>query len=156
MRRHWCGRRRSRRQICASSGSGICTIFWHRSRCHQRAPELAGRRGVKAARLQKAKVSIANNCWRQDLSVATVAQELGVTPRYLQRLFEADGKTFSSFVIEQRVKRAHRMLREPGYAERTVSSIAYDVGFGDLSYFNRCFRRTYGATPSDVRSGEMS
>jgi AraC-like DNA-binding protein len=48
------------------------------------------------------------------------------------------------------------MLREPGYAERTVSSIAYDVGFGDLSYFNRCFRRTYGATPSDVRSGEMS
>ncbi len=82
--------------------------------------ELAGRRGVKAARLQKAKVSIANNCWRQDLSVASVAQELGVTPRYLQRLFEADGKTFSSFLIEQRVKRAHRMLREPGYAERTV------------------------------------
>jgi AraC-like DNA-binding protein len=36
-----------------------------------------------------------------------------------------------------------------------VSSIAYDVGFGDLSYFNRCFRRTYNATPSDVRSGEM-
>ncbi len=115
--------------------------------------ELAGRRGIKAARLQKAKVSIANNCWRQDLSVATVAQELGVTPRYLQRLFEADGKTFSSFLIEQRVKRAHRMLREPGHAERTVSSIAYDVGFGDLSYFNRCFRRTYNATPSDVRSG---
>nr|AWM06980.1 AraC family transcriptional regulator [Bradyrhizobium symbiodeficiens]QDF37333.1 helix-turn-helix domain-containing protein [Bradyrhizobium symbiodeficiens] len=117
--------------------------------------ELAGRRGVKAARLQKAKVSIANNCWRQDLSVASVAQELGVTPRYLQRLFEADGKTFSSFLIEQRVKRAHRMLREPGHAGRTVSSIAYDVGFGDLSYFNRCFRRTYNATPSDVRSGEM-
>lgn len=117
--------------------------------------ELAGRRGVKAARLQKAKVSIANNCWRQDLSVASVAQELGVTPRYLQRLFEADGKTFSSFLIEQRVKRAHRMLREPGYAERTVSSIAYDVGFGDLSYFNRCFRRTYNATPSDIRSGGM-
>ncbi|WP_208764461.1 helix-turn-helix transcriptional regulator [Bradyrhizobium guangxiense] len=115
--------------------------------------ELAGRRGIKAARLQKAKVAIANNCWRQDLSVATVAHELGVTPRYLQRLFEADGKTFSSFLIEQRVKRAHRMLREPGHAERTVSSIAYDVGFGDLSYFNRCFRRTYNATPSDVRSG---
>ena len=113
----------------------------------------AGRRGVRAARLRKAKFVIANDCWRQDLSVVSVAQTLGVTPRYLQRLFEADGKTFSSFLIEQRVKRAHRMLREPEFVERPVSSIAYDVGFGDLSYFNRCFRRAYGATPSDVRSG---
>ncbi len=117
------------------------------------ALDIAGRRGVKAARLRKAKFLIANNCWRQDLSVATVAQELGVTPRYLQRLFEADGKTFSSFLIVQRLKRAHRMLRDPEFVERPVSSIAYDVGFGDLSYFNRCFRRAYGATPSDVRSG---
>jgi AraC-like DNA-binding protein len=115
--------------------------------------ESAGRRGAKAARLHKAKFLIVNNCWRQDLSVASVAQELGVTPRYLQRLFEADGKTFSSFLVEQRLKRAHRMLREPEFVERPVSSIAYDVGFGDLSYFNRCFRRAYGATPSDVRSG---
>lgn len=115
--------------------------------------ESAGRHGAKAARLRKAKFLIVNNCWRQDLSVAGVAQELGVTPRYLQRLFEADGKTFSSFLIEQRLKRAHRMLREPEFAERPVSSIAYDVGFGDLSYFNRSFRRAYGATPSAVRSG---
>jgi AraC-like DNA-binding protein len=115
--------------------------------------ESAGRRGAKAARLRKAKFLIVNNCGQQDLSVTSVAQELGVTPRYLQRLFEADGKTFSSFLIEQRLKRAHRMLREPEFAERPVSSIAYDVGFGDLSYFNRSFRRAYGATPSDVRSG---
>ena len=117
------------------------------------ALEIAGRRGIRAARLRKAKFLIANNCGRQDLSVTSVAQGLGVTPRYLQRLFEADGKTFSSFLIEQRLKRAHRMLREPEFAERPVSSIAYDVGFGDLSYFNRCFRRAFGATPSDVRSG---
>lgn len=117
------------------------------------ARESAGQRGGKVARLRKAKFLIVNNCARQDLSVAGVAQELGVTPRYLQRLFEADGKTFSSFLIEQRLKRAHRMLREPEFAERPVSSIAYDVGFGDLSYFNRCFRRAYNATPSDVRSG---
>ncbi len=115
--------------------------------------ELAGRRGVRAARLRKVKSYIVNHCWQQDLSVATVAQEFGVTTRYLQRLFEADGKTFSSFLTEQRLKRAHRMLREPDFAGRPVSSIAYDVGFGDLSYFNRCFRRAYGATPSGIRSG---
>jgi len=40
------------------------------------------------------------------------------------------------------------MLSEPQFSERPVSAIAYDVGFGDLSYFNRCFRRAYGVTPS--------
>ena len=33
-----------------------------------------------------------------------------------------------------------------------VSSIAYDVGFGDLSYFNRTFRRRFDVTPSQVRA----
>jgi AraC-like DNA-binding protein len=37
--------------------------------------------------------------------------------------------------------------------DRSIIGIAFDVGFGNLSYFNRLFRRTYGATPSDVRAG---
>jgi AraC-like DNA-binding protein len=120
------------------------------------ACEIAERRSALVVRLRQAKLFIASNCRRQDLSVATVAKQLGVTPRYLQRIFESDGKTFSSFLVEQRLKHAHRMLRGREFAERPVSSIAYDVGFGDLSYFNRCFRRAYGATPSDVRSGEAA
>ncbi|MET3310412.1 hypothetical protein ABIF41_002253 [Bradyrhizobium japonicum] len=44
------------------------------------ARESTGRRGIKAARLQKAKFLIVNNCWQQDISVANVAQELGVNP----------------------------------------------------------------------------
>jgi AraC-like DNA-binding protein len=47
------------------------------------------------------------------------------------------------------------MLYEPQTAESRVSTIAYDVGFGDLSYFNRCFRRAYGATPMDIREAAM-
>lgn len=113
--------------------------------------ELANGRGVKAARLREAKAYIASNSSRKDISIASAATHLGVTPRYLQRLFEADGSTFSSFLLGHRLKRAHRLLCEPQFAELAVSSIAYDVGFGDLSYFNRCFRRIYGVTPSDVR-----
>jgi AraC-like DNA-binding protein len=33
----------------------------------------------------------------------------------------------------------------------TISTIAFNCGFGDLSYFNRCFRHRFGATPSEVR-----
>jgi len=37
-----------------------------------------------------------------------------------------------------------------------VSAIAYQVGFGDLSYFNRCFRQRYGVTSRRARSGKTS
>ncbi|MEN3383321.1 MAG: hypothetical protein V7608_3365, partial [Hyphomicrobiales bacterium] len=40
----------------------------------------------------------------------------------------------------------------PRYAGQKISAIAFDAGFGDLSYFNRAFRRRYGAAPSEVRA----
>ena len=78
--------------------------------------------------------------------------QLGLTPRNLQRLFESEGTTFSEFLLSQRLNRAHRMLTEPRLAQNPVGSVAYDAGFGDLSYFNRSFKRRYGMTPRDVRN----
>jgi AraC-like DNA-binding protein len=118
------------------------------------AADMAKARGIQAARLREAKIHIVNNCCRQDISVGAVAEHLGVTRRYLQRLFEGDGNTFSSFLLDERLKLAHRMLGEARFADRAIGSIAYDVGFGDLSYFNRCFRKMYGITPSGVRNGD--
>jgi AraC-like DNA-binding protein len=109
-------------------------------------------RGGRAARLQAAKIWIANNSRQPDLSVGAVAQQLGMTPRYLQRLFEADDSTFSTFLLGLRLAHAHHLLSAPQLADRPVSLIAYEVGFGDLSYFNRCFRRLYGVTPRDIRA----
>jgi AraC-like DNA-binding protein len=45
----------------------------------------------------------------------------------------------------------HRVLCDTHHVERPISAIALACGFGDLSYFNRVFRRHYGATPSDIR-----
>lgn len=108
-------------------------------------------RGVRAARLIAAKTYIMQQSGRRDLSVGAVAAELGVSPRYLQMLFEVDGTTFSAFLLNRRLVHAHRMLCAPRSRGRPVSSIAYDVGFGDLSYFNRSFRNLYGLAPRDVR-----
>jgi AraC-like DNA-binding protein len=90
-----------------------------------------------------------------DLSVAEVAQRQRVTPRYVHKLFETEGLTFSSFVLGQRLARAHRTLSDPRFADRTIGSVAFDVGFGDLSYFNRTFRRHYGATPGEIRQSAL-
>lgn len=74
------------------------------------------------------------------------------SPRHLHRLFENEGVTFSEFVIKERLTRAHRMLVDPRFVAQPISMVALTVGFGDLSYFNRCFRRQYGMTPSDARA----
>jgi AraC-like DNA-binding protein len=113
--------------------------------------ETARTRGLRAARLKMARGFITEHSHRRNLSVGSVAAHLNVTSRYVQRMFEADGTTFSEFLLGRRLVQAHRLLCEPGSTHRTISSIAYDVGFGDLSYFNRRFLRLYGLTPRDVR-----
>ena len=78
-----------------------------------------------------------------------------MTPRHVHKLFEKEGLTFSSFVLGQRLSRAHRLLSNPHLADRNISSVAFDVGFGDLSYFNRTFRRRYGVTPTEIRQSAI-
>src|SRR5262249_24426490 len=87
-----------------------------------------------------------------DLTLTAVAARHRVTPRYIHKLFEGDGTTFTRFVLVQRLDLACRMLRTPRPSARTVSPIAFDVGFRHPSNFNRTFRRGYGAAPSDIRN----
>jgi AraC-like DNA-binding protein len=108
-------------------------------------------RGVRAARLAALKADIGRHLTDGSLSAAALAARHGITPRYLHKLFEDDAMTYSQYVLEQRLALACRRLRDPRLAGRTVSSIAHDAGFGDLSYFNRTFRRRYGVTPSSAR-----
>jgi AraC-like DNA-binding protein len=116
------------------------------------ASEISSNRGLRAARLREIKSNIAATPWLQGLSVDEIAFRQGVTPRYVQMLFEHEGTTFTEFVRQARLDRAHRMLVDPRMADRSISAIAFDAGFGDLSYFNREFRRRFGQTPSDVRA----
>jgi AraC-like DNA-binding protein len=116
------------------------------------AAEIARGRGLRAARLRAIKADIVRNLRDGDVSVNALAVRHRMTARYIQRLFESEGTTLSRFVLGQRLARVHRMLADPRQAHRPISTIAYDAGFGDLSAFNREFRRHYGATPSDVRA----
>jgi AraC-like DNA-binding protein len=116
---------------------------------------IAEGRGIAAARLRAIMTDIRAHLGDGDLSVAEVAGRQRVTPRYVHKLFENEGLTFSSFVLGQRLSRAHRILSDPQLAHRNISSVAFDVGFGDLSYFNRAFRRHYAATPTEIRQSAM-
>jgi AraC-like DNA-binding protein len=116
------------------------------------AAEIATGRGLRAARLHAIKTDIRASLGEQGLSLTAVAVRHGVTTRHVQSLFAGEGSTFSQFLLSERLARVHQMLRSPLHMARSTSAIAYDAGFGDLSHFNRDFRRRYGATPSDVRA----
>jgi AraC-like DNA-binding protein len=108
--------------------------------------------GLRAARLHAIKLDIADSLGQPGLSVATLAARHGCTPRSVQRLFETDGTTFTEYVLSQRLAKAHRILLDPRRAADKISAVAYDCGFGDVSYFNRMFRRQFGAVPSAIRA----
>jgi AraC-like DNA-binding protein len=116
------------------------------------AMEMANGRGMNAARLSAMKNDIAKNLDQPDLSVGALAHRHSCTPRFVQRLFETEGTTFTEYVLEQRLARAYRRLTDPRREGEKISAVAWDSGFGDVSYFNRAFRRRYGVAPSDVRA----
>jgi AraC-like DNA-binding protein len=47
------------------------------------------------------------------------------------------------------------MLTDPHHLHLAIIDIAFAVGFGDVSHFNRTFRRRFGETPSGVRAGSI-
>jgi AraC-like DNA-binding protein len=51
----------------------------------------------------------------------------------------------------ERLARAYYLLTNPLHSRRLISKIAFELGFNNLSYFNRTFRRRYNATPSEIR-----
>lgn len=111
--------------------------------------QIANQRGVRAARREAIKAELTREpATRLD----ELAAQQGVTPRYIQMLFEEAGTTFSSFVLELRLEAARHMLLSPRYAAWSVTAIALEAGFGDVSYFNRRFKRRFSMTPSDVRA----
>jgi AraC-like DNA-binding protein len=115
------------------------------------AAALAEGRGVRAARLRAIKDDIEAHLANGDLTPGAVAKRQRISESYIRKLFEGEGTSFSEFVLVRRLERAHRMLTEPRWLYRSIASIAFDAGFGDLSYFNRTFKRRYGFTPSDIR-----
>ena len=111
--------------------------------------QIANQRGVRAARREAIKADLIRN---PGLSLDRLAAQQGISPRYVQMLFEGVGTTFSEFALEQRLGAARSMLTSPRYEAWSVIAIALEAGFGDVSHFNRRFKRRFLMTPTDVRA----
>jgi len=79
------------------------------------------------------------------VDLETTARQAGLSPFHFLRMFGAIlGVTPHQYLVRSRLRRAARLLAEQ---ERSVSDIALDVGFGDLSNFVRTFHRAAGVSP---------
>jgi AraC-like DNA-binding protein len=106
---------------------------------------------VVAARHSAALDHIVGHFQDPELSLEVVARCQGISPRYLQHLMTSSGTSFTERVNELRLQRAFALLIEPHGVEQRISDIALEVGFSDISHFNRLFRTRFGVSPRGVR-----
>ena len=118
------------------------------------AAAIAQMRGLRTARLRQVIAEIASGFSDPAFSPGTVARKLGVTPRYLQKLLHETGASFGERVLELRLQSARGMLANRQNDHLKVSDIAGRSGFNDISHFNHCFRRRFGASPTEYRRGQ--
>lgn len=87
------------------------------------------------------------------IDLADVSQHVGMSQYHFCKVFkQATGLTFKQYLTRRRVEWAKCRLRKP---DARVTEVAYDVGFGSLSQFNRSFQQVLGASPTEWRAREM-
>ncbi|GAD64481.1 MULTISPECIES: response regulator transcription factor [Pseudomonadaceae] len=87
--------------------------------------------------------------YREGIDQKDLAQRCGMTPFRFSRLFkEVYGLGFMEYVLRKRMDLAKELL---GNSQMPVTSIGYEAGFKDPSYFARAFKQALGCTPSEYR-----
>jgi AraC-like DNA-binding protein len=115
------------------------------------AAELARERGLRASRLQQVLAEIKRGFADPAFSSDHVARTVGVSRRYVNDLLHASGRTFAERVLELRLQQAREMLARGANDGLRISDVALACGFNEVSYFHRCFRRRFGASPAQYR-----
>lgn len=89
------------------------------------------------------------NADQQFPQTAWLAEQLGISPRHLARLFkQTTGQTITDYVTETRIERAKTLLLN---SKQAIKTIAYQCGFQNPSAFTQAFRRATGLTPKQYR-----
>lgn len=94
---------------------------------------------------------IRDNLRNRRLGPAMIAQAFDVSTRYVHKVFAAESLTLNRYIKSARLDACHQSLIDPQLAHFSITDIALYWGFYDLPHMNRCFRKTFGTTPSGVR-----
>lgn len=102
--------------------------------------------------LEKAKSIILDEISNEQFGVSELAISTNMSrSNLLRKIKKQTGLSASQFIRQIRLEKAEELLKE---TELTVSEISFEVGFGNSSYFIKCFREQYGYPPGKVRKIE--
>ena len=107
---------------------------------------------VQTALVARAKRYIEQRLADPALGADAVAAALGVSERYLQRVFHAAGITVGSYIRRRRLERCRDDLADPIRAGERVTEIALRWAFNAMPHFSRAFRAAFGLSPSEYRA----
>jgi AraC-like DNA-binding protein len=102
---------------------------------------------------RKAKVLVDHQLFDPEFRSSAIAEELGVSARYLQQVFAQAGTTPARFLLARRLDAAAARIRHAEQPRR-ITDVALECGFSDLSYFSRAFRRRFGVSARGYRLGQ--
>ena len=87
--------------------------------------------------------------YTENLTLSSLAEKFYLTPSYLSRIFKKQtGKNLVVYITEKRLNKAMDYMKA---GERSLTEIAFLVGYDDYSYFNKVFRRYMGISPKQYR-----
>jgi len=110
------------------------------------------------ALIQRVNSAMQAGLWREEgLTIRALSERLNTQEHRLRRAINQSlgHRNFASFINGYRIELAQEILSDAAQAERTILSIAYDVGFASLGPFNRAFRAATGQSPTDFRRARM-
>ena len=99
--------------------------------------------------IKKIEHLVLSNLENEKFGVSELAKEMNLSrSQILRKTKSLSGKSTSYFIREIRLREAARFILN---SDLTVSEIAYKVGFGSPSYFNKCFLDYFNQTPGEFK-----
>ena len=99
----------------------------------------------------KVKQWLATQWHDSDLNSEKVALATGFSSRYINQLFADEQTSLMRYVWQQRLAHSAQQLQQAQRQQRSISEIALDCGFNDLSHFSRAFKQHFGLSPRAYR-----
>jgi AraC-like DNA-binding protein len=133
--------------------SGIRTIREMEERLTDMCSRIIAHNREKRLKLNdmtlKLAIEFMENNFNNNITIETVAQHVQRSTSFLSRMFkEATGTTINDYLIHLRIRRACELLRQPNY---TLEDICREIGYSNVSYFNKLFKSRTGHTPGQYR-----
>jgi acetamidase/formamidase/AraC-like DNA-binding protein len=110
---------------------------------------------VQAAHFGRVAAAIDVRLAEPDLEISRIASDVNLSTRYVQRLFELHGNSFSRYLRHKRLERSRLELIDQSCNWPGIAQIAHRWGFLNASHFSRCFREAFHLSPSEFRRASL-